>query len=45
MENEEVFESVQRRLRSRLYDLGRYSPRREACTHHFHKSLERFLND
>jgi hypothetical protein len=24
MENEEVFESVQRRLRSRLYDRGRY---------------------
>jgi choline monooxygenase len=44
MEDEEVFESVQRHLRSRLYDRGRYSPRREAGTHHFHKLLARFLN-
>jgi len=26
-------------------DRGRYSPRREAGTHHFHKLLARFLND
>jgi choline monooxygenase len=45
MEDEEVVESVQRGVRSRLYDRGRYSPRREVGTHHFHKLLARFLND
>jgi choline monooxygenase len=45
MEDEEVVESVQRGVRSRLYDRGRHSPRREAGTHHFHKLLARFLND
>lgn len=45
MEDEEVVESVQRGVRSRLYDRGRYSPRREIGTHHFHKLLARFLND
>jgi choline monooxygenase len=45
MEDEEVVESVQRGVQSRLYDRGRYSPRRETGTHHFHKLLARFLND
>ena len=45
MEDEEVVESVQRGVSSRLYDHGRYSPRREVGTHHFHKLLARFLND
>ena len=45
MEDEEVVEAVQRGVRSRLYDRGRYSPRREAGTHHFHKLLARFLNE
>ena len=44
MEDEEVVESVQRGVRSRLYDRGRYSPRRETGAHHFHKLLARFLN-
>lgn len=39
MEDEEVVESVQRGVRSRLYDRGRYSPRREAGVHHFHRLL------
>ena len=43
MEDEEVVESVQRGVRSRLYDRGRFSPRREVGTHHFHVLLERFL--
>jgi choline monooxygenase len=42
MEDEEVVESVQRGVRSRLYDRGRYSPRRETGTHHFHQLLARF---
>lgn len=44
MEDEEVVESVQRGVRSRLYDRGRYSPRRETGTHHFHRLLARVLS-
>ena len=29
---------------ARLYNRGRYCPRRETGTHHFHKLLARFLN-
>lgn len=36
-EDEQIVESVQRGVRSRLYDRGRYSPAREACVHHFHQ--------
>lgn len=43
MEDEEVVESVQRGVRSRLYERGRYAPRREIGTHHFHRLLARFL--
>lgn len=35
MEDEEIVESVQRGVRSRLYDRGRYSPKREVGAHHF----------
>jgi len=44
MEDEEVIESVQAGVRSRLYRRGRYSPRREVGTHHFHRLLARFMN-
>lgn len=43
MEDEEVVESVQRGVRSRIYDRGRYSPRREVGTHHFHRLMAKFL--
>lgn len=43
MEDEEVVESVQRGVRSRLYDRGRYSPARERGPHHFHRLLARFM--
>lgn len=39
MEDEEVVESVQRGVGSRLYDRGRFSARREVGTHHFHRLL------
>jgi len=45
MEDEEVVESVQRGVSSRLYDRGRFSPRREVGTHHFHHLLARYMND
>jgi phenylpropionate dioxygenase-like ring-hydroxylating dioxygenase large terminal subunit len=42
-EDEAVVESVQRGVRSRLYDRGRYSPAREGGVHHFHRLLAEFL--
>jgi len=36
-EDEAVVEGVQRGLRSRLYDRGRYAPRHERGVHHFHR--------
>jgi choline monooxygenase len=42
-EDEAVVESVQRGVRSRLYDRGRYSPAREAGVHHFHRLLAEFM--
>ena len=45
MEDEEVVESVQRGVQSRLYHRGRYSPRREVGVHHFHRLLTRFMGD
>lgn len=44
MEDEEIVEATQRGVRSRLYDRGRYSPRREQGPHHFHSLLTRLLN-
>lgn len=38
-EDEAVVESVQRGVKSRLYDRGRYSPTREQGVHHFHRLL------
>lgn len=38
-EDEVIVEAVQRGLRGRLYDRGRYSPKREQGTHHFHRLL------
>ena len=43
-EDEAVVEAVQRGVRSRLYDRGRYSPTREAGVHHFHRLLAEFMN-
>ena len=43
-EDEAVVELVQRGVRSRLYDRGRYSATRETGTHHFHRLLAAALN-
>lgn len=45
MEDQAVVESVQRGIRSRYYDRGRYSPTRETGTHHFHRLISEFLGD
>jgi choline monooxygenase len=42
-EDIEICESVQRNLRSRVYDRGRYSARHENGVHHFHSLLHEFL--
>ncbi len=44
-EDEAIVETVQRGVRSRHYDRGRYSPTREQGVHHFHRLLCEFLND
>lgn len=42
-EDIEICEAVQRGLRSRSYDRGRFSPKRENGVHHFHSLLDGFL--
>jgi choline monooxygenase len=44
-EDESVVESVQRGVRSRLYDRGRYSPKREQGVHHFHRLLTEWIGE
>lgn len=43
-EDEAVVEAVQRGLRSRIYERGRYSAKRETGTHHFHRILAEHLS-
>lgn len=43
MEDEEVVENVQRGIRSRFYNHGRYSVTREQGTHHFHRLIAEFM--
>lgn len=42
-EDEFVVENVQRGIHSRFYQTGRFSPKREACVHHFHRLLASHL--
>lgn len=44
LEDEAVVESVQRGIRSRFYEHGRYSPTREQGTHHFHRLIAEFMS-
>jgi choline monooxygenase len=39
LEDEAIVQRVQRGVRARLYDRGRYSPARETGVHHFHRLL------
>ncbi|HEY6162777.1 MAG TPA: aromatic ring-hydroxylating dioxygenase subunit alpha [Bacteroidia bacterium] len=43
-EDEAVVENVQKGINSRFYDRGRYSPKRETGTHHFHRLICDFMN-
>lgn len=44
MEDEEIVQQVQKGIRSRFYQQGRYSVTREKGTHHFHELLAHFLH-
>lgn len=44
-EDEAVVEAVQKGIRSRFYDTGRFSPTKEQGTHHFQRLLCEFLNN
>jgi choline monooxygenase len=39
LEDQEIVETTQRGIRSRLYQRGRYSPQHEKGVHHFHRML------
>ena len=39
-EDDDVVEHQQKGMQSRIYDRGRYSPKREQGVHHFHRMLE-----
>ncbi len=43
LEDQQIVESVQRGICSKLYDSGRYSPNREQGTHHFHRLICEFM--
>ncbi len=43
MEDEEVVENVQKGIRSRFYQHGRYSVTREQGTHHFHRMIAEWM--
>jgi choline monooxygenase len=43
MEDEEVVQYVQKGIRSRFYQHGRYSVRHEKGTHHFHSLIAEFI--
>lgn len=44
LEDEEIVESVQKGIRSRFYNKGRYSVTRETGTHHFHRLIAESMN-
>ncbi len=44
LEDEDIVEHVQKGIRSRYYNHGRYSVKMEKGTHHFHRLLAEFLN-
>ncbi len=43
-EDEAIVENVQKGIKSKNYDRGRYSVKRETGTHHFHRLISEFIN-
>jgi choline monooxygenase len=44
LEDQKVVEAVQKGIRSRFYERGRYSPNKEQGTHHFHRLIAEFMS-
>ena len=44
LEDEEIVQNVQKGIRSRFYEQGRYSVSREQGTHHFHRLIAEFFD-
>ena len=44
LEDGEIVETVQKGVKSKAYDRGRYSPKREIGVHHFHLLLQKYYN-
>ena len=44
MEDEDIVQNVQKGIRSRFYEHGRYSVKQEKGTHHFHCLISEFMN-
>ncbi len=44
LEDEAIVENVQKGVKSRFYESGRYSPKREQGTHHFHRLIAEFMD-
>ena len=42
LEDEEILESVQKGVKSKAYDIGKYSPKREIGVHYFHKLIQKY---
>ena len=42
LEDEEIVESVQKGIKSKAYDRGRYSPKREIGVHYFHRLIQKY---
>lgn len=45
MEDEDIVQNVQKGIRSRFYQHGRYSVKQEKGTHHFHCLISKFINE
>jgi choline monooxygenase len=43
LEDEDIVQNVQKGIRSRFYNYGRYSATREQGTHHFHRLIAEFM--
>ena len=43
LEDQEIVQKVQKGVRSRLYNKGRFSPSMENGVHHFHRLISRFM--
>ena len=43
LEDQEIVQKVQKGVRSRLYNHGRFSPKMEKGVHHFHRLVRDFM--